>query len=101
MADPQSLQQVRHRDFRAVGLSVEHGFPKKCRPDRHTVEAADERQPIPDLDRVDKSAIEQLAVELADRAVDPGRLALRSRRGAAFDYGCEIGIHSDRIWMRF
>ena len=80
-AKPPRLQprdQMDQATFEASRSRREHAFAEERRAERHAVEAADQLAVPPGLDRVAVAAREELAIELADRRVDPGL-----RRGPA------------------
>ncbi len=90
-------QQMRHGDFRAIGLPVEHRFAEEGRPERQPVEPAHQLRAIPHFDGMDEAPVEQRAVEAADFRVDPGGVAVDPGRGTAFDHTREIRIHTNLV----
>ena len=66
--------EVDEGDLAGVGLAVKHRLAEEHRAECEPVEATDESLPIPDFDRVAEAAGEELAIEIAQGRIDPGRL---------------------------
>jgi hypothetical protein len=61
----------------------------------HAIEAADQPAVAPGFDRVAEAHVEQLAIKIADLAVDPGGAPAGSRRCAAGDHALEVAVDPD------
>ncbi len=94
-AEPQPRDEMHQRDLRGIARAMEHALAEERRAEAHAVEAADQRVAVIDLDGVAMPDVEQPAIELADRRVDPGARALRAGLRAAVDHGFEVAVAHD------
>src|SRR4028119_144353 len=81
----ESAGEVDEGHLRGVAFPVEHALAEERRPEPDAVEAPDEAAVAVDLHGVAVTAVEQLAIELADAAADPSFRAVEGRRRAARD----------------
>ncbi len=99
-ARAQPLDERNERNFRGVGLAVEHRLAEERAAKRDTVEPAHQPIAVPRLDRVRKALLVKRRVALDDlarrsrcrRPPDPGPLPHRrgSRRQTPYRSRCEI-----------
>ncbi len=89
---PQPRDEMHQRDLRGIARAMEHALAEERAPEAHAVKPADQRVAVIDLDGVAMADVEQPAIELADRRVDPGARALRAGLRAAVDHGGEIAV---------
>src|SRR5512132_978244 len=61
----------------------------------HAVKASDQLAAVPDFDRMAMPHGEQLGIEVADAAIDPGAAPPGPRCGAAVDHGVKIVVDFD------
>ena len=86
---------MHQRDLRRIARGVEHALAEKGAAEADAVKPADQFAVLIDLDGVAVAALVELAVEIADAAIDPGPRAARRGPGAAVDDRVEIAIDRD------
>src|SRR5262245_47576328 len=96
-AGDQPRTQVDERHLAGIARVREHALPKKGAVEGHAVEPALQPAAGPSLHRVAVAGTEEIAVEPADPAIDPGRATSRPRGGAAVDHGFEVVIDFDLV----
>ena len=91
-AGDQPRHQMHQRDLRRIGDAVEHAFAEERAAERETVESADQRFAVINLDAVAGAAFGERDIERADALIDPGALAASRRAGAAIDHRREVAV---------
>lgn len=94
-AGDQPRDEVRERNLRRVAHAADHRFAEKGTPERHAVEAADERVAVPAFDAVRVAEAKEPFVARLDHGVDPRRRAIARGRGAQRHDVGEGGVGGD------
>ena len=88
----QPRRQPGQGHLRRVRAPRYHAFAEKGAAQRHTIEAADQVLPVPDLDRMGKADLVQMTVGLLDLAINPGGRPIVGRLCAQLHDPGEIPI---------
>src|SRR5690606_10868367 len=89
--------QIDKCDFGGVPHLRKHALAEEGTAQSDSVKTANEALAIPNFDCVAVAEPVQLAIELADAVVDPGRTASRFRSCATGDHSGEIGIDAHLV----
>src|SRR5262245_43219069 len=96
-AGDQPRTQEHQRHLAGIARVGKHTLAEEGAVERHAVEAANQTVARPGLHRVAVAGIEQIAVQAANAAVDPGGAPARTGHGAAVDHRLEVVINSDLV----
>ncbi len=84
-------------DLAGVALARKHGFAEEHAPDRHAIEAADQRAVAPYLDRMGVAQRVQLGVCGAHFRAEPGAGVAGTNGGTVADDAIEVLVERNRI----
>ena len=93
--DPHRRHQPCQRHLGRIGHAAEHAFAEEGPPERHAIEPADQLAVMAAFDRMGMAAIEQLAVKIDNRFVDPALGMSGSGRRTGPHYFPERRIGAD------
>ena len=97
--ETQPRRQPGQRHLRRVRAPRHHAFAEKGSAQRDAIKAADQFLPVPDLHRMGKADLVQMAIGLFDLAIDPGgRAIVRGLRAEPHDAReIPVGGHAEPV----